>query len=157
MTEPLDVVGGIELQLDALISALDTAWIVVLYDLDEAGHATPLSAGWLRATLRAVDEANSQPGAPVIPCREPAPIPVGDVVRYRIPIVPNARRIAPGHRLQLVLASEDEGKGGPTVLGFTHTSVGESSLNTVLSSSRLLLPVLSSSRRSPELADREVS
>ncbi|MHC1558298.1 CocE/NonD family hydrolase [Actinomycetospora sp. C-140] len=139
---PMDIVGDIELDLDAEITALDTAWIAVLHDLAPDATATPISAGWLRATLRTVDEVASRPGSPVIPCREPAAVPVGRVVRYRIPIVPNARRIAPGHRLQLVLASHDDGPDGPTVLGFVHTPVAESSRNTVRSSSRLLLPIL---------------
>ncbi|MFC5139102.1 CocE/NonD family hydrolase [Actinomycetospora rhizophila] len=140
--EPMDIVGDIELDLDAEISALDTAWIAVLYDLAPDATATPITAGWLRATLRTVDEIASRPGSPVIPCREPVAVPVGRVVRYRIPIVPNARRIEPGHRLQLVLASHDDGPDGPTVLGFVHSPIAESSRNTVHSSSRLLLPIL---------------
>lgn len=79
---------------------------------------------------------------PAIPCREPASVPLGEVVRYRIPIVPDARRIPVGHRMQLVLTSHDDGEDGPTVLGFTHTPIGDSSRNTVHSSSRLPLPVL---------------
>ncbi|MBM9474996.1 CocE/NonD family hydrolase [Nakamurella flavida] len=145
-TEPvpraMDIVGDIELDLDARITATDTAWIVVLYDLAEDATAVPISAGWLRATLRTVDEGASRPGVPVLPCTEPVAVPVGQTVHYRIPIVPNARRLPVGHRLQLVLASADTGENGPTVLGFTHTAIGDSSLNTVHSSSRLLLPVL---------------
>lgn len=142
--EAFDVVGEIELDLDATITALDTAWIVVLSDLGPDGETT-VSAGWLRAQLRTVDEDRSRRGRPVVPCREPVAVPVGEPVRYRIPIVPNARRIAAGHRLRLVIASADEGRNGPTVLGFTHTPVDQSSRNTVHSSSRLLLPILASS------------
>ncbi len=142
VTEPVDVIGDIELELDATITAFDTAWMVVLYDQAPDGSLTHLSAGWLRAQLRAVDAIQSRPGRPVLPCREPLSVPVGQVVRYRIPIVPNARRIAAGHRLHLVVASADEGRNGPTVLGFTHTPISESSVNTVHSSSRLLLPIL---------------
>lgn len=140
--EPLDLVGDIELQLDAEITALDTAWIVQLSDLAPDATATPISMGWLRASMRTVDDASSTPGNPVVPCREPVAVPVGQAVRYRIPIVPNAHRIAPGHRLQLVLANSDDGPDGPTMLGFTHTPIVESSIITVQSSSRLLLPVL---------------
>lgn len=142
--EPLEIVGEIELQLDATITDLDTGWIAVLSDVAPDGTATNISAGWLRAQLRAVDEGNSRPGRPVLPLREAVAVSSGEPVRYRIPIVPNARRIAPGHRLHLVIASADEGKNGPTVLGFTHTPIGQSSVNTVLSSSRLLLPILES-------------
>jgi uncharacterized protein len=44
--------------------------------------------------------------------------------------------------LQLALTSADEAKGAPTILGFTHNPVGGASLNTIRSSSRLVLSVL---------------
>jgi putative CocE/NonD family hydrolase len=142
LSEPLDVAGNIELRLDASITALDTAWIAIVYDIDPQGEKTPVSGGWLRATLREVDEAKSVPGTPVVPCRVPRAVPVGEAVTYRIPIVPNARRFQPGHRIALTLASSDDGKDAPTILGFTHTSVGGASVNTIRSTSRLLLPIL---------------
>ena len=61
---------------------------------------------------------------------------------YRITIVPNARRIATGHRLRLLLTSDDQRKDAPTLLGFTHTPIAQPSLNTVYASSKLLLPLL---------------
>ncbi|ETZ98794.1 peptidase S15 domain protein [Mycobacterium kansasii 824] len=57
-------------------------------------------------------------------------------------MVPNARRFKSGHRIQLVLTSDDQDPSVPAIMGFRHASVGTSSLNTVRSSSRLLLPVL---------------
>ena len=41
-----------------------------------------------------------------------------------------------------VLASDDQPKGSPRLLGFTHTPIAQPSLNTVFSSSRLMLPLL---------------
>jgi len=79
---------------------------------------------------------------PILDCREPLAIPVGKHVLYRIPIVANARRILAGHRLRLVLASADENEKGLALLGFTHTVVREASVNTIYSTSRLLLPML---------------
>jgi predicted acyl esterase len=145
MTGLLDIAGNIELRLDATITALDTAWITVLYDIGPDGTQTVLSAGWLRAMLRTVNEQASVPGAPVVECREPAVMGVGELVTYRIPVAPNARRISPGHQLRLTLTSSDQAKDAPRVLGFTHTPLGGSSVNTVHSSSRLLLPVLDTS------------
>jgi hypothetical protein len=52
--------------------------------------------GHLRAGLRKVDEAASKPGAPLLPCGTFEAVPVGEVVRYRIPLVPNARRFKAG-------------------------------------------------------------
>jgi predicted acyl esterase len=140
----LDVVGDIELQLDAVSTAADTAWIVVLQDVDAAGETTDVTAGYLRASLRAVDEEHSRLGAPLLPCRVSQLVPVGEPVRYRIPLVANARRFKSGHRVRLSIFSDDQNLDVPAMLGFRHASVGTSSLNTVRSSSRLVLPILAS-------------
>jgi predicted acyl esterase len=139
----LDIVGDIELRLVAAVTAIDTAWIVTLSDVAPDGTTTPVTAGWLRASLREVDEAVSRPGAPVLPCRMPRAVPVSEDVTYRIPLVPNARRFAAGHRIRLTITSDDQDPAAPAIMNFRHASVGTSSVNTVRSSSRLLLPVIS--------------
>lgn len=138
----LDVVGEIELRLLASATAADTAWIATLQDVAPDGEVTDVTAGWLRAGLRNVDESASTPGAPVLPCRVAVAVPIGADVEYRIPLVPNARRFAQGHFIQLVIASDDQNPAVPAIMNFRHAGVGTSSHNTVLSSSRLLLPVL---------------
>ena len=132
-----------ELQLDAACTAPDTAFIAVLQDVDENGNATNITAGYLRAGLREVDEALSKRGAPLLPCRAFEPVPIGEIVSYRIPMVPNARRFRTGHKLRLYLTTDDQSADKPALLEFRHASVGTSSFNTIFSSSRLLLPVLS--------------
>lgn len=141
LTDDLDVVGNIELLLVASSTAIDTAWIVTLSDVDPSDVATPVTAGYLRASLRAVDEQASRPGAPVLECRVAEAVPVGEIVRYRIPLVPNARRFSAGHRLRLSVNSDDQAADTPAIMGFRHASVGTSSLNTVITGSRLILPV----------------
>ena len=141
--EPVEFVGEIELTLQAKITALDTSWIAVLYDVPPQGEAVAITAGWLRASLSEIDLAKSRLGAPVLPCRQPIAIVPGRATTYRIPLVPNARHLPAGHRLRLVIASADEAGKSPTVLGFTHTVVHESSRNTVLNHSQLWLPLLS--------------
>jgi predicted acyl esterase len=141
LDEDLDIAGPIELQLDASCTAPDTAFIAILQDVNASGKETEVTAGFLRAGLRAVNEAASEPGAPVLDCRSFEAVPVGEVVHYRIPIVPNARRFKAGHRLRLYLTSDDQDKDKPSLMGFRHASIGTSSINTILSSSRLLLPV----------------
>jgi uncharacterized protein len=108
----------------------------------QAGKETRVTAGYLRAGLRKVDEAASEPGAPVLPCRKFEAVPIGEIARYRIPLVPNARRFKEGHRLRLYLTTDDQGDEKPALLMFRHASIGTNSLNTIHSSSRLLLPVL---------------
>ncbi len=143
LDEALDVVGDIELRLVASATAIDTAWIATLEDVGPEGLSSAITAGWLRASLREVDELASRPGAPVLPCRSAHAVPIGEDVVYRIPLVPNARRFAAGQRIRLVLTSDDQERSTPAIMNFRHASVGTSSLNSVLSSSRLLLPVLS--------------
>ncbi len=143
LTEDLDVAGDIELRLVASATASDTGWIVVVSDIAEDGSLVDhLSSGWLRASLREIDEDASRPGAPVLPCRTAAAVPVGQDVVYRIPLLPNARRFRSGHRIRLMITSNDQNPEFPAIMNFRHAPVGTSSLNTIRSSSRLLLPVL---------------
>ena len=152
LTEDLDLIGDGELVLSASATAADTAWIVTLSDVDPSGTAIPVTAGYLRASLRTVDEESSPPGAPKLNCRTAEAVPVGETVRYRIPFVPNARRLTAGHCLRLTITSDDQPKTTPAVMGFRHATVGTSSLNTVFADSRLLLPVMLADP-GPDVAD----
>lgn len=90
-----------------------------------------VTAGHLRASVRRTDPALSRADAPVLPCREAEAFPVGAVVGYRIPLVGNARRFRAGHRVRLVLVSDDSDPPTPAIMGFRHAPVGTSSLSTV--------------------------
>jgi uncharacterized protein len=138
----LDMAGDIELQLSATSTAMDTAWIVMLRDIAPDGTITNITGGWLRASLRETDPDASRTGAPVLPCRNPQAVPIGVPVDYRIPLVPNARRFAAGHRLQLMITSDDQPKNIPVFLGYRHSPVGTTARNTIHASSRLKVPVL---------------
>lgn len=140
LTEDLEVIGDIELQLDATSTANDTAWIAFLQEVDVTGEAENVTAGYLRASLRRHEASSSRIGAPDLQCRHSEYVPLGEVVRYRVRLVANARRFSAGHRLQLVLCSDDQDEQAPAIFGFRHATVGTSSLNVVHSSSRLLLP-----------------
>jgi uncharacterized protein len=108
----LDVAGPVELALESTITGSDTAWIATLQDVGPDGSAEDVTAGWLRAGL-------------------------GD----RIRLVDTGHRFRAGHRIRLVLASED-GNGKPAMMGFQHAPLGIASRNTVRSASRLVLPRL---------------
>jgi uncharacterized protein len=146
LPEQLDMAGDIEVVLDAVASASDTAWILVLQDIDPSGAAFSVTQGYLRAGLRTVDNAASRPGAPVLECRTFDAVPIGEWVQYRIPLVQNAYRFKAGHRVRLHLTGDDQSKDVPAMFEFRHASVGTSCLGEVKSSSRLLLPILSDSR-----------
>jgi uncharacterized protein len=150
----VDMVGDVELRLTATTTAADTAWIAVLQDVDTTGGVSDVTAGWLRASVREVDESASRPevdesasrpGAPVLRCRTAEAVPPREPVNYRIPLVPNARRFAAGHCIRLVLTSDDQSKGAPAIMEFRHAPVGTSTTNTISSASRLLFPVLDES------------
>ena len=141
LNEALDLSGGVELELIASATAADTAWIATLFDVDQSGAAEPITAGYLRASLRAVDEEASQPGAPVLACRTAQAVPIGEALTYRIPLVSNAPRFVAGNRIRIVLTSDDQPSETTAMMGFRHASVGTSSVNTVYPTSRLLLSV----------------
>jgi uncharacterized protein len=141
LAEDLDLLGNIELCLDATASAADTAWIVTLQDVAPDDTGADITAGYLRASLRVVDEKASTSGQPVLPCTSPETVPINEEVSYRIPIIGTGYRIAAGHRLRLALTSDDQDRSYPAMMTFRHASVGTSSLNRIASTSRLLLPV----------------
>ena len=142
LEEDFDVAGEIELRLDAVSTAPDLAWILCLQDVDPAGKATDITQGYLRAGLREVDEAASRIGAPVLPCRHFEPVPVGETVSYRIPIVPNAYRFKAGNRVRLFITHDDQASDKPAIAGFRHAAIGLSCSSDILATSQLLLPVL---------------
>ena len=128
------------MQIDVASTAPDTAFIAILQDVDATGQPTHVTAGYLRASLREIDDSASKPGAPVLDCRSFAAVPIGETVRYRIPLVPNARRFKAGHKIRLYLTTDDQGDDKPALLMFRHASIGTSSLNTV----RSFVPVAAS-------------
>jgi uncharacterized protein len=77
-----DVISPIELRLDAACIAPDTAFIAGLQDVDENENAINVTADYLRAGLRAVDQAASRRGTPFLPCRTFKAVPVGEKVSY---------------------------------------------------------------------------
>ena len=141
LTHDIDIIGPIELRLDAACTAPDTAFIAFLQDVSDDDKATTITAGYLRAGLRRVDEEQSRQTNPVLPCNIFEAVPIGQKVTYRIPLVSNARRFKVGHKIRLYLTTDDQNKDVPAPLEFRHASVGTSSFNTVFSSSRLSLPV----------------
>jgi uncharacterized protein len=141
LTDDLDLLGDIELRLDATASAADTAWIVTLQDVAPDDTATDITAGYLRASLRAIDDQTSTPGKPVLPSTTPEAVPINQQTSYRIPLVATGYRVTTGHHLRLALTSDDQDPAYPAMMTFRHASVGTSTLNRIASTSRLLLHI----------------
>jgi putative CocE/NonD family hydrolase len=128
-TDTFEFAGTVTLTLDAATSASDTAWIAVLYDVAADGTRATITAGWMRASHRTGD-------------RHLGFVPPNERATYDIPVVPNARHLAVGHALALVITSSDAAKDAPTILGFRHAPTGDASKNTIFSGSRLTLPAI---------------
>jgi predicted acyl esterase len=82
LEKDLDMVGDIELLFDAPATAMDTAGIVTLQDVDAHNQVADVTAGRLRAGLREVDEDASRTGAPVLRGRRAEAVPVGESSRH---------------------------------------------------------------------------
>lgn len=119
------VAGPISVTLYAEIDAPDTNWIVALNDIgpDEGVRAAregerdiasglpvrELTRGWLKASLRAVDEARSAPGKPWHKLTRDArqEIVPGEINKYVIEVMATANMFKAGHRICLEIMSLD--------------------------------------------------
>ncbi len=69
-------------------------------------------------------------------------MPPNQAVSYRLPLVPNAHRFNAGHRIRLLVCSDDQPDDVSALLGFRHPPVIPAVRASIASSSRLRLPVL---------------
>ena len=105
--------------------------------------------GWLPEGLPARSGRDGETaGPPVLLCRIFQAVPIGEMTRNRIPLVPNARRFKSGHCIRVPITSVDQAADTPAMVGLHHASVGTSALNTIWSSSRLILSIPPASGRS---------
>jgi len=125
LAQDLTVVGPLSLTLYAAIDQPDTNWIVTLKDVGpdvsvvtarEGERSVPanlvereLTRGWLKASHRALDEQRSTPWEPFHKLTRAAvqPVPVGEVVEYRIHVLATANEFKAGHRICVEITSMD--------------------------------------------------
>jgi predicted acyl esterase len=105
--KPLRIAGPSELRFWALTEASDMAWVARLSDVAPDGTQTPVTQGWLRATVRHVDPKRSRPGSPYLTDDRITPVTVGLTTEYRLDLWDTAYTVKPGHRLRLWFASSD--------------------------------------------------
>lgn len=94
LTEPLTVIGPVELVLHASSSARDTDFTAKLVDVAPDGTAHNLADGILRARHR-------------YSLSEPSPLEPGRVYELRIDLVATANVFATGHRIRLDVSSSN--------------------------------------------------
>ncbi|MHB8513629.1 MAG: CocE/NonD family hydrolase [Actinomycetota bacterium] len=107
LDQAVDVAGPIELKLYASTSAIDTDWIAKLVDISTDGSARLVTAGYLRASHRAVDPTLSEPLRPWHPHVSPSTVISGKVYEYNIEIWPTSNVFLPGHQIRLDITSMD--------------------------------------------------
>ncbi|HEX7355828.1 MAG TPA: CocE/NonD family hydrolase [Mycobacteriales bacterium] len=111
------VAGPVDVTVYATSTAPDTYLEATLEDVPagKAATSTPLTAGALLGSLRAVDRARSwyaPSGAPVLPYHpytqsSQTPVPVGAVTRFDIEVFPTFAEIHAGDRLRLTITTSD--------------------------------------------------
>ena len=107
MKKPMTLAGPMELNFWGLTTASDTDWIVKVTDVAPDGSTKLISSGYVRASHRKWDETRSRPGVPWLPNEDPAPVPAGKPLEYRIDIWDIAHTIAKDHRLRIAVSSSD--------------------------------------------------
>lgn len=153
-SEPLDskavVAGPIAVTLYASTTAPDTDFFVTIADVNEAGVATYLQKGLLRASHRAIDHERSiynearELVRPFHPHTGPQPVVAGTVEEYSIEIMPLAHAFPTGHRIRVEIATPplSDGQWG-------YAPHREPGINTVYHDdghdSSILLPVFATS------------
>ena len=153
LTEELDVIGPLAVELYASIDATDTNWIISVSDVAPDGSATELTRGFLKASHRALDEAKSTPWMPFHTHTDPELVEPGAINQYNIQLSPMASRIHRGHKLRLCVASLDHKFdpapdleiGGPSHMP-THVGIGNTVTHELmfgdLHPSHLIIPVV---------------
>lgn len=107
LVESTTLVGPARLELFASTTDDEVLWFASLWDVPPDGEPELLTRGWLRGTLRAIDEDRSTGWHAHHPFAERTPVQPGEIHRYTINLVATARHLPPGHRIALKLACSD--------------------------------------------------
>jgi predicted acyl esterase len=111
LVEATEVVGPITLNFYAETTGDDALFIAELFDVDEDGNEEELTRGWLRGSMRKVDEERSEPWRVYHPYDEREPLEPGEIYEFNLNLKPTGNRFDPGHRIGLRLSSADVGGG----------------------------------------------
>ena len=113
----LEITGPAALELYLSSSVVDTDVFARISDqfpqseADRAAGRQPqsvtLTKGWLRASHRALDAAQSSPGRPFHPHDRAEPLVPGDVVKLDVELTPFSNVFKAGHRIRLELSNGD--------------------------------------------------
>jgi len=105
--EPVTLMGTGEFRLFAAIDQDDTNWIMRMWDAAPSGKRQLLTTAYLKASMRDLDEAASEPGSPVHPLTRKVPVTPGAIEEYVLRVYPMAATILPGHRVVVELSCDE--------------------------------------------------
>jgi hypothetical protein len=119
---PTVLAGPIDATIYATSTTKDAEWVTTVEDVAPSGASTPLTAGALLGSFRAVDTGKSwyaSGGVPLLPYHpytqaSVTPVTTGSVTRYDVEVFPTVAVLAPGHRLRLTITTSDTPHLGPT-------------------------------------------
>jgi putative CocE/NonD family hydrolase len=123
MRQPLHISGPIGLTLRGSANTTDSSWTAILTDVAPDGTSTQITAGWLRAAMRQLDEKQSvrAPNGDVVVPYHPftkeseRPLAPDEVATLNIEIFNTNLVLQPGHRLRLTINGTDAPNHQPTV------------------------------------------
>jgi len=108
LKDEIEVIGPVELVLEAAIDKDFTNWIIDFVDISPRGEAQVISQGWLCTYFREIEETKSRPGRPRYKRKDAEPTPRNVKIRYRIALMPVAHVFQVGHRVQVIVRSQDD-------------------------------------------------
>ncbi len=110
LSEDIEVTGPVVLKLYASTDQDDTNWILHLSDVDPHNKPELLALGYLKASLRGLDEARSTPLQPYHTFSKPEPVVPGEIYEYTIAINSISNVFRAGHRIRLEIRTLEHSK-----------------------------------------------
>jgi putative CocE/NonD family hydrolase len=115
LAAPRVLAGPIDATLFATTTTKDAEWVVTVEDVAPDGTSTPLTAGALLGSMRALDNSRTwwaAPGRPLLPYHPytraaQKPVTPGQVTRFDVEVFPTFAYIAKGHQIRVTLTTAD--------------------------------------------------
>jgi putative CocE/NonD family hydrolase len=115
LAAPRVLAGPIDATLFATTTTKDAEWVVTVEDVAPDGTSTPLTAGALLGSMRALDNSQTwwaAPGRPLLPYHPytrvaQKPVTPGQVTRFDVEVFPTFAYIAKGHQIRVTLTTAD--------------------------------------------------
>lgn len=107
MKQDMTVAGPISVTLYSAVDQDDALFVVKLWDRRSDGTRLLLSDGYVKASLRGLDQAASTLGEPVPDVTTPQEVRPGQIYEYTIGMNPICHVFCPGHQLEVELKACD--------------------------------------------------